>query len=68
MLGTISTILKRGYVEKRDKEGTRRDFRVFKLQDNQVSKLMEQENTGARFFVLEIEGDEVHRQTPLAGK
>jgi DNA topoisomerase-1 len=25
---TISTILKRGYVEKRDKEGVRRDFRV----------------------------------------
>ncbi len=44
---TISTILKRGYVEKRDKEGTRRDFRVFKLQKDTVSKLMEQENTGA---------------------
>ncbi len=28
---TISTILKRGYVEKRDKEGVRRDFRVLKL-------------------------------------
>ncbi|HRE38245.1 MAG TPA: type I DNA topoisomerase [Chitinophagaceae bacterium] len=44
---TISTILKRGYVEKRDKEGVRRDFRVFKLQKDSVSKLMEQENTGA---------------------
>jgi DNA topoisomerase-1 len=44
---TISTILKRGYVEKRDKEGTRRDFRVFKLEKDQVSKIMEQENTGA---------------------
>ena len=44
---TISTILKRGYVEKRDKEGTRRDFRVFKLQKDTVSKIMEQENTGA---------------------
>ncbi|MGB3154848.1 MAG: type I DNA topoisomerase [Chitinophagaceae bacterium] len=44
---TISTILKRGYVEKRDKEGTRRDFRVFKLKKDQVSKIMEQENTGA---------------------
>ncbi len=44
---TISTILKRGYVEKRDKEGTRRDFRVYKLQKDQVSKIMEQENTGA---------------------
>lgn len=44
---TISTILKRGYVEKRDKEGTRRDFQVFQLKKDTVSKLMEQENTGA---------------------
>ncbi|MDZ4807159.1 MAG: type I DNA topoisomerase [Bacteroidota bacterium] len=44
---TISTILKRGYVEKRDKEGTRRDFRVFKLEKDTLSKIMEQENTGA---------------------
>lgn len=44
---TISTILKRGYVEKRDKEGTRRNFTVYKLQKDNVSKLMEQENTGA---------------------
>ncbi|MBL7732420.1 MAG: type I DNA topoisomerase [Chitinophagaceae bacterium] len=44
---TISTILKRGYVEKRDKEGVRRDFRVYKLKQDKVSKLMEQENTGA---------------------
>ena len=44
---TISTILKRGYVEKRDKEGTRRDYRVFKLEKDTVSKIMEQENTGA---------------------
>ncbi len=44
---TISTILKRGYVEKRDKEGTRRDYTVYKLQKDNVSKIMEQENTGA---------------------
>ena len=44
---TISTILKRGYVEKRDKEGTRRDYRVFKLEKDTVSKIIEQENTGA---------------------
>jgi DNA topoisomerase I len=44
---TISTILKRGYVEKRDKEGTRRDFRVLVLKSDKVSKEMEQENTGA---------------------
>ncbi len=44
---TISTILKRGYVEKRDKEGVRRDFRVFVLRQGKVSKEMEQETTGA---------------------
>ncbi len=44
---TISTVLKRGYVEKRDKEGIRRDFRVYKLQKDTVNKIMEQENTGA---------------------
>ena len=44
---TISTILKRGYVEKRDKEGVRRDFRVFVLKQGKVSKEMEQETTGA---------------------
>ena len=44
---TISTILKRGYVEKRDKEGVKRDFRVLKLADDKISKLTEQENTGA---------------------
>jgi DNA topoisomerase I len=44
---TISTVLKRGYVEKRDKEGTRRDFRVLVLKSDKVSKQMEQENTGA---------------------
>ena len=44
---TISTILKRGYVEKRDKEGVKRDFRIFLLKDNNVEKLLEQENTGA---------------------
>jgi DNA topoisomerase-1 len=44
---TISTILKRGYVEKRDKEGVRRDFRVLLLKDNAINKVTEQENTGA---------------------
>jgi DNA topoisomerase-1 len=44
---TISTILKRGYVEKRDKEGVKRDFRVLQLKDNTITKLVEQENTGA---------------------
>jgi len=44
---TISTILKRGYVEKRDKEGTRRDFQVLVLKIEKISKTIEQENTGA---------------------
>jgi DNA topoisomerase I len=44
---TISTIQKRGYVEKRDKEGVRRDFRLLQLKNDVVSKGMEQENTGA---------------------
>jgi DNA topoisomerase-1 len=44
---TISTILKRGYVEKRDKEGVIRLFRILKLKDNAISKLSEQETTGA---------------------
>jgi DNA topoisomerase-1 len=44
---TISTILKRGYVEKRDKEGIKRDYRVLRLSNNSISKAIEQENTGA---------------------
>jgi DNA topoisomerase-1 len=44
---TISTILKRGYVEKRDKEGVKRDYRILMLKNNNVEKLVEQENTGA---------------------
>ena len=44
---TISTILKRGYVEKRDKEGVKRDYRVFVLKKDNVTQLTESENTGA---------------------
>ncbi|MEY4628813.1 MAG: type topoisomerase [Bacteroidota bacterium] len=44
---TISTIIKRTYVEKRDKEGTKRDYRVLTLKDDKLSKSTEQENTGA---------------------
>ncbi len=44
---TISTVLKRGYVEKRDKEGTRREFRVLRLKKESISKETEFENTGA---------------------
>jgi DNA topoisomerase-1 len=44
---TISTILKRGYVEKRDKEGVKREYRVFVLKKDNVTSLTENENTGA---------------------
>jgi DNA topoisomerase-1 len=44
---TISTILKRGYVEKRDKEGVARNYRVLLLKDDNVASTTEQENTGA---------------------
>jgi DNA topoisomerase-1 len=35
---TISTILKRGYVEKRDKEGVKRDYRILTLQNGKIDK------------------------------
>ncbi len=44
---TISTILKRGYVEKRDKEGTPRPFRILVLKDDSITKREDTENTGA---------------------
>lgn len=44
---TITTIQKRGYVEKRDKEGIKRDFRILILKQDKISKQTDQENTGA---------------------
>lgn len=44
---TISTILKRGYVEKRDKEGTPRAYRILTLVNDKISSKTESENTGA---------------------
>jgi DNA topoisomerase I len=44
---TISTVQKRGYVEKKDKDGVRREFRVLRLQNNEIKKVTESENTGA---------------------
>jgi DNA topoisomerase-1 len=44
---TISTILKRGYVEKRDKESVTRDYRIFILENDHVKKIVDKENTGA---------------------
>ena len=44
---TISTIQKREYVEKRDKEGTQRAFRILVLKDGSINRREEFENTGA---------------------
>lgn len=44
---TISTVQNRGYVEKRDKEGTPRNYAVLTLKDKKVSEAEEIENTGA---------------------
>jgi DNA topoisomerase-1 len=44
---TISTILKRGYVEKRDKEGIQRFYTVYSLKDDSVGKQLDSEMTGA---------------------
>jgi DNA topoisomerase-1 len=44
---TISTIIKRTYVEKKEKEGVKRDFRIMKLKDDKITKVTETENTGA---------------------
>ncbi|MRG47062.1 type I DNA topoisomerase [Chitinophaga sp. SYP-B3965] len=44
---TITTVQKRGYVEKRDKEGVKRDVRILFLKNDQISKQTDQENTGA---------------------
>ena len=44
---TISTIIKRTYVEKKDKEGVKRDFRILQLKDDKITNILSQENTGA---------------------
>lgn len=44
---TISTVQQRGYVERRDKEGTPRNYTVHKLKNDQVTSATETENTGA---------------------
>jgi DNA topoisomerase-1 len=44
---TISTILKRGYVEKRDKEGVPREYRVLTLKNGTITNQKENEITGA---------------------
>ncbi|WP_298738081.1 type I DNA topoisomerase [uncultured Chitinophaga sp.] len=44
---TITTIQKRNYVEKRDKEGVKREFRILVLKSDKINKLTDTENTGA---------------------
>lgn len=44
---TITTIQKRNYVEKRDKEGVKRDFRILLLKADKITKQTDAENTGA---------------------
>ena len=44
---TISTIIKRNYVEKRDKEGVRRDYRVLTLSNDAIKQQVLHEITGA---------------------
>jgi DNA topoisomerase-1 len=43
---TISTVQKRGYAEKGDRDGTPRDFRVISLSNDAISAKTETENTG----------------------
>lgn len=44
---TISTIQKRNYVEKRDKEGTPREYRILTLEKDRIRQEKATENTGA---------------------
>jgi DNA topoisomerase-1 len=44
---TISTVQARGYVEKRDKEGVKRDHKILTLKDNKITEQTSSENIGA---------------------
>lgn len=44
---TISTIQNRGYVEKREREGTPRDYEIIKLKDKKIEEDKATENVGA---------------------
>lgn len=44
---TITTIQKRNYVEKKDTQGTEREYRILRLKDDQISNVTETEITGA---------------------
>ncbi|MES2704328.1 MAG: type I DNA topoisomerase [Bacteroidota bacterium] len=44
---TISTVQQRGYVEKREKEGVKRDYEVLTLEQDKITKITASENVGA---------------------
>lgn len=44
---TISTIQQRGYVERKDKDGVKRDYAVLVLKNKEVAQRTESENVGA---------------------
>jgi DNA topoisomerase I len=44
---TITTIVKRNYVEKKDKEGIQRKYKVAVLENNTIAEAIDTENTGA---------------------
>lgn len=44
---TISTVQQRGYVEKREKEGVKREFQVLTLQADKITAVTSSENVGA---------------------
>lgn len=44
---TISTIMKRNYVEKKDREPVKRNYRIIKLANDQITSATQTENTGA---------------------
>lgn len=54
---TISTVQKRGYVEKRDKEGVKRTYRVLTLANDKIAKHNETETVGiekAKLFPTDL--------------
>jgi len=54
---TISTIQKRGYVEKKDKEGVKREYRMMILMKDKISSVKAEEGTGwekAKLFPTDI--------------
>jgi DNA topoisomerase-1 len=54
---TISTIQARGYVERKDREGVKREFQLLSLKDNKIDHKQGQENVGyerAKLFPTDL--------------